>query len=60
MKNHRGACLPPRHELRDTKSNMAAAIHYEQLICLLSKVSCKCDTSNLTDLGTLNSFLILF
>ena len=42
------------------KLNMAAAIHYEQLISLLSKVSCKCDTSNLTDLGTLNSFLILY
>ena len=43
-----------------TKSNMAAAIHYEHIVIILFRVLCMCNTYNSTDIGTLNSFMILF
>jgi len=60
MKNHRGACLPGGHELRYRPNPKwpPSAIMKFQLFFFLSR--CKCNTSNLTEIGVGNSFLILF
>ena len=60
MINHIGACLSPRHEWRhDQIKILPPPFHYEHLIFFV-RILCKCDTSNATVIGTLNSLLILF
>ena len=71
MKKHRGACLSGGHELRYRPNpNMAAVRHYENSTFLFFAVyasvirnlveTSSIETSNITEIGVGNPFLILF